>query len=71
MKLLQEFADVVVAVVATACVAVAFYVTRDTPHPTLSAAARFISDCPTTTQYEIWHAGPQRSMQITCEGPTK
>lgn len=71
MRLIDDLADVVVAAVAIASVAFAVYVTRDAPPQTLAAATRFVAECPTTTQYEIWHVGPRRSMQITCEGISK
>nr|WP_313036537.1 hypothetical protein [Achromobacter ruhlandii] len=68
MSLADDLGDLVVAVAATASVAFALYVTRDVTPPAISAATSFVADCPTTTQYEIWHAGSRRSMQITCEG---
>lgn len=68
MSLADDLGDLVVAVAATASVAFALYVTRDVTPSAVSAATSFVADCPTTTQYEIWHVGPQRSMQITCEG---
>ena len=52
-------------------VAFSLYVTRDVTPPAVSAATSFVAECPTTTQYEISHVGPQRSMQITCEGIAK
>lgn len=70
MSLADDLADLVVAVVVIASVAF-FYATRDVPPPAIAAATRFIAECPTITQYEIWHVGPQRSMQITCEGIAK
>jgi len=71
MSLADDLGDLVVAVAATASVAFALYVTRDVTPPAISAATRFVAECPTTIQYEIWHVGPQRSMQITCEGPAR
>ncbi len=68
MSLADDIGDLVVVMAATASVAFAFYVTRDVTPPAISAATSFIAECPTVTQYEIWHVGPRRSMQITCEG---
>ena len=71
MSLADDLGDLVVAAAATASVAFSLYVTRDVTPPAVSAATSFVAECPTTTQYEISHVGPQRSMQITCEGIAK
>ena len=68
MRLIDDLADLVVIAVSVVAVAIAVYATTGAPPPALSAATRFIAECPAATQYEIWHVGPRRSMQITCEG---
>ena len=67
MSLADDLGDLVVAAAATASVAFSLYVTRDVTPPAVSAATSFVAECPTTTQYEISHVGPQRSMQITAK----
>ena len=66
MSLADDLGDLVAAA-ATASVAFSLYVTRDVTPPAVSAATSFVAECPTTTQYEISHVGPQRSMQITAK----
>lgn len=68
MRLLDDLPDLVVGATVIASVAFALHVTRPPAAPALAAATSFIAECPTVTQYEIWHVGPRRSMQITCEG---
>ncbi len=71
MRLIDDLADLAVAAFAIASVVVAVYAIRNAPPPALSAATRFIAECPAAIQYEIWHVGPQRSMQIICEGSAR
>lgn len=67
MKLPFDTSDLLVIAVVIVTVGIAIFAT-DAPSPAVSATARFVADCPAPTQYEIWHVGPRRSMQITCEG---
>lgn len=63
--------DRVVYLATAISIAAAFMAVDLHPQKAVQASARFIADCGGTVHYTISHAGPERSMHLTCEGSAR